>query len=86
MLIMFTILGASLSVAEMIPGSRPIVSPGIMLAGSSLGMLVVFSLLIHDFDMTRFVPQGLACLGVGVLVAIPTGLANWFVLSARLSR
>jgi hypothetical protein len=77
---LFTISAASLTVAEMIPGSRRIVNAGTVLAASSFAVLAVFALLFHDFDMSRFIPQGLVCLGVGMAVAIPTGLANWFVL------
>jgi hypothetical protein len=79
-LVLFTIFAASLTVAEMIPGSRRIVNAGTLLAASSLAVLAVFALLFHDFDMSRFIPQGLVCLGVGMLVAIPTGLANWLAL------
>lgn len=79
-LVLFTILAASLSVAEMIPGSRRIADARTLLAASSLAVLAVFALLFHDFDMAGFVPQGLVCLGVGMLVATPTGLANWLVL------
>jgi hypothetical protein len=79
-LVLFTILAASLSVAEMIPGSRRIVDARTLLAASIFAVLAVFALLFHDFDMSRFIPQGLICLGVGVMVAIPTGLANCLVL------
>ena len=43
-------------------------------------MIVVFSDSFHDFDMSRFVPQGIACLEVGLLIAIPAALCGWLVL------
>lgn len=79
-LFLFTIFAASLSVAEMIPGSRRVASERTLLAASTLAVLAVFALLFHDLDVAHFLPQGLRCLGVGVAVAIPTGLANWLVL------
>jgi hypothetical protein len=79
-LALFTILASSLAVAEMIPGSRRIANPRVFLAASVLAILASFALLFHDYGMSRFVPQGVACLVIGLLVALPAGLAIWLVL------
>jgi hypothetical protein len=79
-LALFTILASSLTVAEMIPGSRHIFRPRSVLTASVLAILALFALLFHDYGMSRFVPQGVACLVIGLLVAIPAALAIWLVL------
>jgi hypothetical protein len=75
-----TILGARLAVAEMIPGSRRIANSGALLGASVLTMLSGFGFMFHDYDMSRFVPQGLVCLAIGLVVALPTALAGWMLL------
>jgi len=80
LLLLFTILAAAVSVAEMIPGSRRLVDPRTLLAASTLGMFAVFAALFHDYDMYRFLPEGLKCLAIGELIAIPTAAASWLVL------
>lgn len=76
----FTILGASFTVAEMIPGSRRVANPRALLAASVLAILLAFGLLFHDYDMSLFVPQGIVCLAVGLSIALPTALAGWLLL------
>jgi hypothetical protein len=79
-LVLFTILAAALSVAEMVPGSFRIAEPRAVLAALVLAIIVLFASLFHADDTPRFVPKGIACLVVGLLVAIPTALASWLVL------
>jgi len=73
-------LAATTSVAEMIPGSRRRVSPGILLTAGSLLLLAVFGILFRDYHTHRFVHQGIACLTAGLLHAIPVALASWLLL------
>jgi hypothetical protein len=79
-LLLFTILAATLSVAGMIPGSRRLADPRMLLTLATLVSLTVFGLLFHDFDMTRFVSRGLKCLAVGLVTAAFTSLGCWFIL------
>jgi hypothetical protein len=76
----FSILGASFTVAETIPGSRRVANPGALLATSVLAILLSFGFLFHDYNMSQFVPQGMVCLAVGLLIALPTALAGWLLL------
>jgi hypothetical protein len=36
--------------------------------------------MFRDYRTDRFVPQGIACLTAGLLHAIPTALASWWLL------
>lgn len=67
-------------VREMIPGSRRRVSPGALLALGCAALLALFALLFHDYQVTNFVPIGVACLITGFVHAIPAGLTGWLLL------
>jgi hypothetical protein len=67
-------------VSQMIPGSRHRLTPGTQLTAIIAAMVAVFALLFHDYQTTQFVSAGLACLGAGLLHAIPTALICWLVL------
>lgn len=67
-------------VAEMVPGSRRRVSPGMLLLLCCVGMAAVFVLLFHDPSIDHFVPVGLACLATGLLYAVPAALLSWVVV------
>ena len=79
-LAVFTWLVATLSTAEMTPGSRRRLGPLALLAIVSLALVGVFGLLFHDYRTERFVSQGLACLKAGLLNAVPAGIAGWLLL------
>lgn len=76
----FLWLAASLWVSENIPGSWRRVSSGVLLAISTLGMIVVFAGIFHDYQTTHFVSAGVTCLLTGLLHAIPTAFLGWWVL------
>jgi hypothetical protein len=67
-------------VSEMIPGSWRRVAPGAVFKIVSLALLVVFAALFRDYRTDHFVSAGLACLLVGLLHAIPTGMIGWLLL------
>jgi hypothetical protein len=67
-------------VAEIVPGSRRRVSPGMLLLLCCAGMAALFSLLFHDPSMDHFVPVGLGCLETGLLCAVPAALLSWAVV------
>ena len=73
-------LAARQSSAEMIPGSRRRVAPGVLLGAGCLALVAVFAVLFHDYRTDHFVSQGIVCLTAGLLHAIPAGLANWVFL------
>lgn len=73
-------LAATVLVTEMIPGSRRSVSPAVLLGAGSLALLAIFAFLFRDYRTGGFVSQGVVCLGVGLLHAIPTALASWLLL------
>jgi hypothetical protein len=80
LLALLTWLAAASCVGEMIPGSRRLVSPRFLLGASSLTLLAVFALLFRDYQTIDFLRQGIACLTAGLLTAVPTALAIWFVM------
>jgi hypothetical protein len=47
---------------------------------TSVGLAVVLALCFRDYRTTHFMHAGLACLGIGMLHAIPAGLLSWLVL------
>ena len=65
---------------EMIPGSRRIVGSGVLVAGVSAVLLVLFGLLFRDYQTTYFVHTGLICLRTGLAHALPAALLAWLVL------
>ena len=73
-------LAAAVSVSEMIPGSPRRVAAWVPPAAGSLALIAIFALLFHDYRTERFVPQGMACLTAGLLHAIPTAIAGWWIL------
>ena len=73
-------LRATATASEMIPGSRRRAAPGLLLGAGSLGLLIVFAVLFHDYRTDHFVSQGIVCLSAGLLHAIPAALASWFLL------
>jgi hypothetical protein len=73
-------LAATAFVSEMIPGSRRRLNPGALLGVGSLVLLAIFAVLFRDYRTDRFVSQGVICLAVGLLYAIPTALASWLLL------
>jgi protein-S-isoprenylcysteine O-methyltransferase Ste14 len=72
-------LAATARVAEIIPGSRRRVAPGLLLPVVSLALLAVFSILFRDYRTDHFL-QGIACLKAGLLDAVPAALASWLLL------
>jgi len=73
-------LAALAGAAEMTPGSRRPVGPALLPAAASTLLVAVFALLFHDYRMDRFVPQGIACLTAGMLLAFPAGVAGWLLV------
>jgi len=73
-------LAAVSFVHQMIPASRLRVSPGALLALSSVALLAVFAPLFRDYHTDHFFSAGIACLLTGLLHAIPAGLLSWLML------
>lgn len=73
-------LAAVSFVHQMIPASRLRVSPGALLALSSVALLAVFARLFRDYHTDHFFSAGIACLLTGLLHAIPAGLLSWLML------
>jgi hypothetical protein len=78
-------LGAAASVGEMIPGSRRLASPAVLLLLGCVVLSAVFGLLFTGYGTESFVSQGVACLRAGLLHAIPTGAIAWWVLRRGLA-
>jgi hypothetical protein len=74
------VLAAMACVSQMVPGSRRLVAPGLLLGAGSLVLLAVFALVFHDYRTSHFVSQGVACLVAGLVLAIPTALGSWLLL------
>lgn len=73
-------LAAAGCVSEMVPGSRRLAAPWVLLASGCLALTAIFALLFNDYRSPSFVSQGLACLKAGLLHAIPTAVIGWWVL------
>jgi hypothetical protein len=73
-------LAAVSFVNQMIPASRFRVSPGALLALSSVALLALFASLFRDYHTAHFFSAGIACLVAGLLCAIPAGLLGWLLL------
>jgi hypothetical protein len=73
-------MAAAQVVAQWIPGSRRRFNPPALLAVVSVALLLVFSLLFHDFQTVHFVSAGLSCLVTGLLHAVPAALLAWWWL------
>jgi len=73
-------LAAVSFVHQMIPASRIRVSPGALLAFSSIALLAVFADLFRDYHTDHFFSAGIVCLVTGLLHAIPAGLLSWLIL------
>ena len=67
-------------VHQMIPASRIRVSPGALLALSSVGLLAAFADLFRDYHTDHFFSAGIVCLLTGLPHAIPAGLLSWLLL------
>lgn len=67
-------------VHQMVPASRVRVSPGALLALSSVALPAVFALLFRDYHTDHFFSVGITCLFTGLLHAIPAGLLSWLIL------
>jgi hypothetical protein len=76
----FMWLVATMSVAEIMPGSRRWIDPARLLVIVMIGWLAVDAVLFRDYDMSSFMTQGWPCLRAGLTVAIPTGAASWLAL------
>lgn len=74
------VLAAYVSLAESIPGSRRILSPGTLVTVCCAALIAVFVVLFRDYTVERFVAQGIPCLRAGLLHAIPAALGVWWVL------
>jgi hypothetical protein len=73
-------LAAVSFVHQMIPASRIRISPGALLALSSVALLAAFAYLFRDYHTLHFFSAGIACLLTGLLHAIPAGLLSWLML------
>jgi hypothetical protein len=73
-------LAAVSFVHQMVPASRVRVSPGALLALSSVALLAVFAPLFCDYRTDHFFSAGITCLFTGLLHAILAGLLGWLIL------
>jgi Negative regulator of sigma F len=65
---------------QMIPASRIRISPGTLLAVSSIALLVMFTDLFRDYHTDHFLASGTKCLLTGLFHAIPAGFLSWLLL------
>jgi hypothetical protein len=79
-LTVLAVLAAVAFVRQMTPASRIRLSPGALLALSSLALLAVFGDVFRDHHVDHFVSAGIACLLTGLLYALPAGLLGWWLL------
>jgi len=80
-----TWVGASLCVAEHVPGSRRIVSPAHLIVLGCITLAGTFAAVFHDYHTHRFVAAGMTCLIAGLVDAIPASAAAWWLLHRGLA-
>lgn len=64
----------------MVPGSRMLLRPALLVVAVLALMVVIFGLLFRPREESTFVATGLFCLKIGLTCAIPTALLFWVVL------
>ena len=79
-LTLLMVLAAVVSLAESIPGSRRVMPPWLLVASCSGALAAMIAILFHDYQTERFVTQGLKCLALGLLTAVPASIGVWLVL------
>lgn len=77
---LFAWLAASQSAAEMVPGSRRMVHPALLVCAGSLALIAVFAILFSGYAMDGFVRQGIPCLRAGLLYSLPAAGGCWLIL------
>ena len=65
--------------ASVIPGSKRREAPWNLLCSATFTLLALFPTLFHDHHNDHFVSAGLVCLAIGLLYAVPVGLAGWWL-------
>jgi hypothetical protein len=73
-------LSAAAAVSAMTPGARRVMDPAILVVSAAVAPLGVFALVLHDYSLGRFVPQGVNCLKAGLLFAIPAAVLAAVIL------
>lgn len=73
-------LAINAAIAAMIPGSRRAVAPLPLILLACAALVGIFALVFPDYSTERFVPQGIACLSAGLMVALPAGWIAWLIL------
>jgi hypothetical protein len=68
------------AIEAMIPGSRRTLPPVVGVLAAILLLSVTASLLFPDFVLRDFVRQGIPCLRLGVLCAIPAAGLTWVMM------
>ena len=66
--------------SEMIPGSRVPGSWWVLPAAVIVVLVAAFGVMFQDYATELFVHQGMVCLTAGLALAIPAGLASWWLL------
>jgi hypothetical protein len=81
---LFAWLAAGQSAAEMVPGSRRLVNPAVLVCAGCLALIAVFAVLFGGYAMAYaidgLVQQGVPCLRAGLLHALPAAGGTWLIL------
>jgi hypothetical protein len=67
-------------VRQWIPGSRQRLMPAASLTIGIAILLGVFAWVFRDYRTDHFIEAGIACLGMGLLLAVPAALLSWLLL------
>jgi hypothetical protein len=78
-LVILSIWAAFATAHQMRPGLRT-TRTGVLSILTLLSMEVVFFLVFRDYSVGEFFRAGLRCLGLGMLTAVPTGIAVWLLV------
>jgi hypothetical protein len=79
-LLLMVALAGSCYTGVMLPGSRRVLSPALVLMMSCAVTAGTFVATFHDYGTEAFVSQGVGCLKAGVTLAVPASACGWWVL------
>ncbi len=71
---------SALLVSQMIPGSKRVLNPALVLPSEIMSLIVITLGMFHSYTTERFVLRGIGCLRLGTICAFGCGALAWLLL------